>query len=172
MNVESTRYPALVRCIHWTSAGLVLLAYLTSESAEAASGANWHIFAGLLLLLLFPLHLVALRLKRRASSSWQKPTRQAERLAAISIHGALFLFLVVQPVLGVLSLWGTGEPLPIPFTAVSVSSPLALDGAAGHTLEEMHEAVGTFFYAIIALHVLAALWHQFVRRDAMLRRML
>lgn len=172
MNVDSARYPALVRCIHWTSAGLVLLAYLTSESAEEAAGANWHIFAGLLLLLLFPLHLVALRLKKRASSSWPKPTRQAERLAAISIHGALFLFLVVQPVLGVLSLWGMGESLPIPFTAISVPSPLALGSGAGHTLEEMHEAVGTFFYAVIALHVLASLWHQFVQHDATLRRML
>jgi cytochrome b561 len=32
--------------------------------------------------------------------------------------------------------------------------------------------VGTIFYAIIGVHVLASFWHHFVRRDAVLRRML
>ena len=172
MTVEGTRYPAMVRWVHWSSAGLVLVAYLTSESAGEASGADWHIFAGLLLLLLFPLHLAALRWKRRACSSWPKPSRPAERVAAITIHGALFLFLVVQPLLGLLSLWAAGDPLPIPFTAVAVPPLLDLGAAGGDLFEEMHEAVGSIFYGVIALHVFASLWHQFVRHDATLRRML
>ena len=56
MNAQIQRYPALVRFVHWTSVALVVLAYLTSESAEHAAGPNWHVFAGLLLLVLFPLH--------------------------------------------------------------------------------------------------------------------
>ena len=43
---------------------------------------------------------------------------------------------------------------------------------AGHALEEAHEWIGNAFYAVIAVHALAALWHQFVRRDGTLRRML
>ena len=50
--------------------------------------------------------------------------------------------------------------------------PLVVLGEAwAETLEEAHETVGNVFYAVIALHTLAALWHQFVRRDGVLRRM-
>jgi cytochrome b561 len=35
----------------------------------------------------------------------------------------------------------------------------------------VHGTVGNVFYAVIAVHALAALWHQFVRRDGVLRRM-
>ena len=171
MNTGVQRYPALVRCVHWASVALVLLAYLTSESAEEATGPNWHVFAGLLLLVLFPLHLIGLRLKKRAASAWPVPERRAERLSAAAIHIALFLFLVVQPALGVLAVWAEGEALAIPFTTASVPPLLSLSGA-GHLLEEIHEVLGNVFYAVIGLHIVAALWHQYVRRDGTLRRML
>ncbi len=85
---------------------------------------------------------------------------------------ALLLFVVVQPVLGILSVWAGGEALAIPFTPWALPPLLALGEGTGHTLEEAHEVIGNAFYAVIALHALAALWHQFVRRDGLLRRML
>ena len=47
-----------------------------------------------------------------------------------------------------------------------------MGAGAGELLEELHETVGNIFYAVIGVHVLASLWHHFVRRDAILRRML
>jgi cytochrome b561 len=169
--VESPRfrYPASVRWIHWLTVALVAMAYLTSESAEEsnAGGAQWHVFAGLALLLLFVPHLLARLAGRRAhpeASGWQA-------FSARLVQLALLLFIVVQPLLGVLALWAEGDALPVPFTPWEIA-PLVTPGEAwGERLEELHETVGNAFYAVIALHALAALWHQFVVRDGVLRRM-
>ena len=169
--VESpqVRYPAFLRWIHWLTVALVALAYLTSESAEesGAGGGHWHVFAGLALLLVFVPHLAARLASRRLrvhASGWQA-------LATRLVHVALLLFVVVQPVLGVLAMWAEGHALPVPFTAWEITPLVSLGEAWGETLEELHETVGNVFYAVIALHALAAIWHQFVVRDGVLRRM-
>ena len=44
--------------------------------------------------------------------------------------------------------------------------------ALAHTLEDLHGTIGEAFYWVIGLHVVAALYHHWVRRDDTLRRML
>lgn len=175
MITPSTRYPLFVRFVHWSSALLVLAAYLTGDAAEhigpSNAGANVHILAGLALLLLFPMHVWSLRM-RRASTIALPPAGGVERLAALTIHLALLSFLVVQPVLGILSLWADGDPLPIPFTQWVFPPPAGMRTGTGDTLHELHEGVGTFFYFVIGVHIVAAVWHQVVRHDGVLRRML
>ena len=66
-NSVRRRFAWPVRALHWISAVLVLVAYLTSELAEEgehgeAAGINWHVAAGLALLLLFLPRLLAKRL--------------------------------------------------------------------------------------------------------------
>lgn len=164
-----------VRVIHWSSAGLILLAYLTSELMEAIeegeyTGPNWHVFAGLALLALFLPRLLA-KLTTRVPPIVPPPSR-AGMLPAKLVTLALLLFVLVQPVLGVLMVWSEGHALPVPFTGWELPPLIVLGKGAGHTLEEAHEILGNAFYAVIGLHALAALWHHFGRRDNTLRRML
>ncbi|MCM2337044.1 MAG: cytochrome b [Pseudomonas sp.] len=164
------RYSAPVRWIHWLTVLLVATAYLTSESAEElgdGGGGQWHVFAGLALLLVFVPRLVA----RLASTHPPAPVSRVEAWSARLAHVALLLFVFVQPLLGVLLVWAEGEGVPVPFTGLQLPPLLVLGEAWGESLEEVHETVGNVFYAVIALHALAALWHQFVRRDGVLRRM-
>jgi cytochrome b561 len=175
MIVESTRYPALVRWVHWSSVLLVLVAYLTGDAAEelqAGGAGQWHVLAGLLLLLLFLPRLAGYALRLRGVPRPAPEGGPAARVAAAAVHVALLLFVVVQPLLGILSLWGEGEAVPIPFTAWALPPMLAIGERVGHTLEELHETLGNIFYAVIGIHILASLWHHFVRRDGVLRRML
>jgi cytochrome b561 len=79
--------------------------------------------------------------------------------------------MVVQPLLGVLAVWAAGDSLTVPFTNTQLSPLVQMSGQA-HLLEEAHEFIGNTFYAVIGVHVLAALWHQFIRHDGLLRRML
>ena len=174
-NSVRRRFAWPVRAIHWISAGLVLVAYLTTELAEEAEhgeavGINWHVAAGLALLLLFVPRLLAKLLPR--PGPLMPPAPNWTRLPHALVTLALLLFVLVQPVLGVLSIWAEGDALAIPFTPWTLPPMLALGEGAGHTLEEAHELIGNAFYAVIGLHALAALWHQFVRRDGTLRRML
>lgn len=163
------RYPGPVRWIHWLSVVLVAVAYLTAESAEelGQGGGQWHVLAGLALLLVFVPRLLARLAAHRAPAS----ASVFEAWSARLVHLALLLFVVVQPLLGVLMVWAEGEALPVPFTPWQLPPLVVLGEAWEETLEELHETVGNVFYAVIALHALAALWHQFVRRDGMLRRM-
>lgn len=168
--VQRFRYPFAVRWIHWLGVAAITTAYLTGESAEdlteSGAGTNWHVLAGIGLVLLFVPRLVArLSVRRRPFAPG------AEKWVAHTLQLALVLFMVVQPLLGVLAIWAEGQSLAIPFTGLQLAPMVQLKGW-GHSLEEMHETVGNVFYGVIAIHVLAALWHQFVRRDGTLQRML
>ena len=75
------RYSAPVRWIHWLTVLLVATAYLTSESAEElgdGGGGQWHVFAGLALLLVFVPRLIA----RLASTHYSVMTRDSAMFVA------------------------------------------------------------------------------------------
>lgn len=169
-SVQGFRYPFAMRLIHWLGVAAIATAYLTSESAEdlleSGAGTNWHVLAGIGLVLLFVPRLLA-----RLSVRKRPHALGAEKWVAGTLHLSLLLFMVVQPLLGVLAVWAEGHSLPIPFTHLQLAPLVQLEGW-GHSLEEAHETVGNVFYGVIAIHVLAALWHKFVRRDGLMRRML
>lgn len=176
MHAEKTsKFAWPVRALHWLGALLVLLAYLTGELMEEIEegeyvGPNWHVFAGLALIVLFLPRLLA----RVATKTPPvvPPSPRASVLASKLVMLALLLFVVVQPVLGILSVWSEGQALPIPFTTLSLPPMVVLGESGGEMIEEAHEWLGNAFYAVIGLHTLAALWHHFIRRDNTLRRML
>lgn len=165
------RYPLALRWSHWLSVALIAIAYVSAESAEGRDGSevNWHVLAGLgVLLMLLP---------RLAARLWvhgspHSPSSPIEKVVAHTVHLALLLFMAVQPLIGLLITWADGDPLTVPLLGVEIPPLLIVGEAREEALEELHEVVGNAFYGVIGLHVLAALWHQFVRRDDVLRRML
>jgi cytochrome b561 len=86
-------------------------------------------------------------------------------------HGLLYAFLVVQPILGLLSVWLGGRGIGIPGTSLMLPSPLTENHDLHEQLEDIHSWIGTVFYFVIGLHIVGALWHHFVRHDTTLRRM-
>jgi cytochrome b561 len=91
---------------------------------------------------------------------------------AKATHFALYAFLFVQPVLGLITLQVGGKPVSLfGFTVVPsfMSTP---DRDLSHQFEKIHGTIGTIFYWVIGLHILAALWHHFIRKDNTLRRMI
>jgi cytochrome b561 len=174
-NTATNRFAWPVRAIHWLSALLILVAYLSSELSEEIeagerAGIDWHVLAGLGLLLLFLPRLLARVFTRTPPIAPPPPAWSLWPGRQVTL--ALLLFVVVQPLLGVLTVWSEGHALAIPLTAWSVPPPFALGEDAGELFEEAHETVGNVFYAVIAAHALAALWHHVFRRDDALRRML
>lgn len=143
------KYAWPVRAIHWLGAGLILLAYLTSEFGEdmeegAAAGVDWHVFAGLALLLLFVPRLLA---KFAASPPPIAPSPPRwSLLPGRLVTLALLLFVVVQPVLGILLVWSEGHALPIPLTSWSLPPLIVLGEGAEGMLEDAHETLGTIFW--------------------------
>lgn len=172
------RYSAGLRRAHWLIAVLVVAAYILIEqrglfvrgTPERAAMVQAHFWTGLAILAL-ALWRVTLRLRATvppitpALPRWQA-------VPAKLLHGALYAFILVMPLLGLATAWTDEKTLYLPFTQVALPALLAPDEALAHQLEDLHGAIGEAFYWVIGLHVLAALYHHLVRGDDTLRRML
>ena len=171
------RYAASMRWMHWCVFALVLTAYVFINlfelfprgSQTRANILGAHYLAGLAVLLLM-LPRFWLRSRHGIPPIAPPLDRWVSLLGKIT-HVALYAFLLVQPVLGVITLQVGGKPVSLfGFTLIPAfaSTP---DRDLSHQLEEIHGTIGTIFYWVIGLHILAALWHHFIRRDNTLRRM-
>ena len=172
------RYVAPARWLHWGIFALVLLAYLfinlfelfPKGSATRANILASHFLAGLAVLLLV-LPRLWIR-SRHAPPPIVPPLDRAIALLSKLTHLALYLFLLVQPVLGIITLQVGGKPVTLFGVTVLPSFVGQPDRALSHRLEDLHGTIGEVFYWVIGLHILAALWHHFGRRDDTLKRML
>lgn len=176
--ISRPRYSVPRRWLHWGMFALVLLAYVfinvfdlfPKGSTTRANILAAHFTAGIAVLLLV-LPRLWLRV-RHVHPPITPPLAHAMALMSKLTHLALYLFLLVQPVLGVITLQVGGKPV----TLFGVTLLPALLGPANralsHQLEDIHGTIGTIFYYVIGVHILAALWHHFVRRDDTLQRML
>jgi cytochrome b561 len=130
---------------------------------------NWHKWVGVTVLLLALLRL-AWRLTHRAPPlapslpGWQ-------RLAAQVSHTLLYLLMFVMPVTGWIYSNYSGYPvvylgkLPLP-DLVERNRELAA------VWLDVHTTLAVVLATVAGVHVLAALYHQFIVRDGTLRRML
>lgn len=172
------RYAPALRWLHWIIFALVLIAYLAINlhevfphgSSVRANVRATHFLAGIAVLLLALPRLVA-RLAHAAPPIVPPMDRLTYRIGKLT-HLALYLFLIVQPIMGIITLQLDGKP--IVFFGVTVLPVLfgSGDPQLAHQWQDIHGTVGTVFYYVIGLHILAAFWHHFVRKDNALRRML
>jgi cytochrome b561 len=171
------RYSRQARWFHWLAFAAVALAYVFINfrgafprgSDAAKVPMQGHILFGLVVLAL-----VLPRLLHRLRNA-PPPVAPAiapwESLLSRITHFALYAFLLVQPLLGLFTVW-TGGPLKVPFTTLQIPSPMAPNHALHEQLGGLHENIGTIFYYVIGLHIAGALWHHFFRHDNTLKRML
>lgn len=156
---------------------LIAMAYLFIEQrglfSRGSSGralmTQAHFWTGLTI---FVLAFWRLAVRRRGAPPVTPPLDRWNALAATTLHVAFYLFFLVQPLLGLATAWSDGKVLMIPFTGIALPALLAENKDLAHTLEDLHGTIGTVFYWVIGIHVLAALWHHFVRKDDTLKRML
>ncbi|GAB4222914.1 MAG: cytochrome b [Gammaproteobacteria bacterium] len=99
-------------------------------------------------------------------------TRWWERVAERSVHFALYLLLIAMPLSGWIMSTAAGRA-PNFFGLGVVPLPgIAHDRDFAHQVAEVHEYIAYFILALVSLHILAALWHHFIKHDAVLRRMM
>lgn len=169
------RYGTISRLLHWLMAILVLWQALKlfdriddGEHWVGQTLVPWHISIGSLLLLLIVLRIIwTLRNVRHRPVA---PPPPLLGFLAKAGHVALYVALLLMPLTGIAIMIGNGYGL----TAFGVQ--LVAPGAKIAWLAELggtlHSPVAWLLVAMIAGHVVMALWHRFVRRDDILRRML
>jgi cytochrome b561 len=178
MNWKNThdRYGALSITMHWLMLALLVAVYACillreeyprgSDLREALK--TWHFMLGLSVLVLVILRL-AIRLSGPTPRIVPEVAVWQHRLAA-AMHLALYLFLIVMPLLGWLALSADGKP--VPFFGLELPALWGTDKDFAHSVEEVHETIGEIGYWLVGLHAAAALFHHYVVRDNTLLRML
>ena len=90
-------------------------------------------------------------------------------LAARSGHTLLYGLLIALPLSG----WYAASRLGVPVSFLGVGLPsltASVQDAPGE-IADLHETGGTLILWLAGLHVLIALWHQFILKDRTLERM-
>jgi cytochrome b561 len=174
---DTERYSYKARWFHWVMAILIVLAYILILSrSQFARGSDLrlfvvqtHFWVGIVVLVM-AFFRVAER-HRHAPPGINPPIEGILRVAATLSHYALYAFLFVQPLLGLFTVLLERGALPIPLTSLSIPAPFDIAKETAENLEHLHVLLGTIFYYLIGLHVVAAIWHHFVRKDDTVRRM-
>jgi cytochrome b561 len=172
-NTVST-YGSVSKFLHWLLfillAGLVITGLgedVFGESLESVV-MGLHKAVGVVVLLLVVVRI----LWRFANPSPALPATAAawENLLARLTHFALYVLMLAQPLTGVLMAQFKGRAIDV-FGLFSIPALVAKDKATSHFFEELHEGGWILLTVLVGLHVAAALYHHFVRRDDVLLRM-
>lgn len=178
MNAASPipRYARPLILIHWLTVLLLAAVYAAMELRGYAprGGAlrevmkQGHFFLGLSLLALV---VVRLGLRWRIGAPPADPALPSwQHGLAGAMHGLLYLFLIVMPLLGWLLVSAEGRTVAL--FGLPLPALIAPDHGLAEQFEEWHETVATLGYLLIGAHAAAALAHHHVFHHATLRRML
>ena len=92
---------------------------------------------------------------------WQK--------TAAAAHWLLYLLMFVTPIIGFVTFVYHGRIFD--FGLFKIDFAIKSNRAVFHPTEDVHGYLAYALFALAGFHALAALWHQFVLHDGMLRRM-
>ena len=172
MSLKSTptRYGMVAILIHWTSAvaiaatfGLGLMAAGTTDPVTEVTLVRGHIVLGSLVLIL-----TLVRIgwwiwgdRHPAPVAGQPPMQE---LAAKVVHYGIYVTILLMASSGIMTI------------ILSGAGPALIAGTALPDFSEVvprlaHGIMGKVLLALLAAHIAAALYHQFVRRDRLLGRM-
>lgn len=173
-------YGRTARVLHWTTVALVAVqlpvGYYMSyrgnelEIWDALTGAlyNGHKLLGLAILAVV-IGRLAYRLLHGAPGH-EPSLERWQAIASRLNHWAMYVVLIAAPVAGYVGI-SLFPALDI-FGLFSLPGVVAPDREAAATAFEVHGILVGLLALLIALHVAAALFHHFVRKDGVLARML
>ena len=173
---EEPRYDLVAVTLHWLVAVLIVAAFVLGVVMVDLPGItptklkyfSWHKWLGVTVLAM-----VALRLLWRLWRGTPRPVEMPawQRRAATTIHLLLYVLMFAVPLSGYFYSLAAGVPvvylgvLPLPVL-------IGPDPVLKTSLKDLHLVLVYTMLVFVLVHVAAALKHQWVNRDGLLRRML
>jgi cytochrome b561 len=160
------RYAPLLVTLHWVIALLIFATFYLGFSTEdvplteEVGILRWHMPLGITVLLLMVVRFVV-----RLRTARPEPVTTGNAILdkiGVGTHHLLYLFAFLVPLTG-LVLSATFNLAPVVFGG---------EGSLPRDLSPMlHGLIDPILALLIFLHILAALYHQFIRKDNLLARM-
>lgn len=176
MQRPAEKFGTVAIALHWVIALALILSVLTGlgyayidDTRTSRTSLEIHQSIGFLIFLL-----AFVRLYWRITHTPPPPPAgytRSQRIAAVVTHATLYLFIVGMPISGYIGLAARGRDIPVFGLAnLPILTPLSFDLSNGATT--LHIFSQYALYVLVALHVAAALWHHFILKDDVMRRML
>ena len=176
MSNTTTGYTGTAKALHWTIVALLIVQFIAAwtmpdikRDTKPDTLINLHISVGVLILFV-----AVLRLAWRAGPPAPPPQDGLppwQVQSARAVHWLLYALLFVLPVLGWLNASWRG--FPVIMFGLELPKLLATRAPGGGWTGDVHALLATYgLLTLVGLHVAAALYHYFIRRDGVLQRML
>jgi cytochrome b561 len=180
----TARYGVISQTLHWLIVALIVTQYVLAKLAEAAGHDKaTHPVAALHQLALLARHksvgltifaLAVLRLLWRWYSGPPPFPAMMPRWQVIFArltHYAFYALLFLLPMSGLVMSAASNYPVSY-FGLFTIPNVVAPDETLKDIMKERHEMLFDILMIVTSVHIVAALKHQFVDRDDVLRRML
>jgi cytochrome b561 len=169
-----SRYSPILIALHWFMFVLLAVVFTTIEiRGQFPRGSDarelvkaLHFMLGMSVLLLVVIRL-AIRLSSKTPAIVPAP-KLWENLLAKLVHLSLYAFMIFMPIAGWIILSAEGHA--VPFFGLELPPLVDKNEALAEQVEDLHKQIGAIGYYLIALHVVAGLFHHYVKRDNTLKR--
>ena len=175
MTTPAARYGGVAIALHWATALLIVANLLLglsmvrlALSPQKLQWYQWHKWIGITIFLLTSLR-VLWRLRHPPPPPVPMPDWQ--RRAATVSHVALYVLLLLIPLSGWVYSSATGVQV-VYLGLFPLPDLVAKDRTLAAVLRVTHLTLNSALFALVCVHVGAALRHHFVQRDDVLHRML
>ncbi|PHV21433.1 cytochrome b [Janthinobacterium sp. BJB446] len=171
------RYTTTAIILHWLTALLIISAFIMGLVMVDIPGLtptklkyfSWHKWLGVTVLAIAAIRL----LWRKANVPPPPPASMVawQKKAADAMHVLLYLLIFAVPISGYLYTLASGVPV-VYLGLFQLPVIMAPNPELKPLLKEIHYVLNMTMAAAVAAHVLAALKHQFIDKDGVLKRML
>lgn len=173
---QSTGYTRTAKALHWTIVILLIAQFIFAWTMPHIGG-NTPVSTLISLHFTFGIMILAVAIVRlgwRLTHPEPAPEDGLppwQVLSARIVHWALYLLLFVIPILGWID--ASWRDMPIVMFGLELPRLVAARAPGFRWTGDVHGLLATYvMLALVGLHVAAALYHYFFRRDGMLQRML
>ncbi len=173
------RYAAPSRLLHWLTAALVVVIIIFGiwikffephDEPFKLRLYNIHESCGVLVFLLTLIRIVNRHLNPPPPLPADTPA--LIRFAASTSHIALYVLLVLMPIVGFLATNAWGFPLSLFNVLPPLPSPVDKNEELAKILSFVHLCGAVTIILLIGAHLMGVIYHTFVRKDGLLRRMI
>ena len=174
MHQRQDRYGATAIGLHWLMAFLIgteIAIGLSFSSLPQATRPFWHnvhylIGVGVLFLAIAR----GVWRFRHPAPALPSGIGRLNRLLAHTAHVVLYLMMAAVPILGAVAVFARGRGIDFGFLRLSV--PALVNSDLAHLARSAHGLAAYALLTVVAVHIGAALYHEFIVGDRLLGRMI
>ena len=167
-------YDGVARALHWLTAILIVAQFIIgwvmpdiNHDTKVEGAVWWHMLVGGALLLTIFIRVVW-RLSHTPPPDNLTPWL---RLTSRSTHFLLYAALIATPLLGWANASSRGWVVRIA-NLIPLPALTATGSTLGHAMGDVHGIMAWVLLGLIILHICAALFHHFVLKDNVMKRMM